>query len=136
MTLFFTYIDDLKHNIRALVCLFTDDNILYHQIRNKSDTLQLQQDVDNLEKRERKWQRNSTFTSTYHRKEKATNNYTLHSHTFERVSSFQHTLVLRLQKTWSRMLMSKQHLQRPSRSVRLSTETSESARLKFTPNSY
>lgn len=91
-TLFLAYIDDLSHNIKAQVRLFADDTILYHQIRNESDTHQLQQDLDKLGEWETKWQMKFNIDKchilTISKKKKPTIvDYKLHGQVLQRVSS-------------------------------------------------
>ena len=53
--LFLIYINDLPESVRSSTRLFADDCILYRQVRDKTDQLQLQEDLDSLEAWEEKW---------------------------------------------------------------------------------
>ncbi len=54
--LFLIYINDLPDNIHSTVRLFADDCVLYHVIKNTSDSQKLQEDLNTLEKWEDTWQ--------------------------------------------------------------------------------
>ena len=48
--LFLIYIDDLPDRVKSQIRLFADDSYLYRTINNPQDTVQLQQDLDELTK--------------------------------------------------------------------------------------
>ena len=48
--LFLTYINDLPNNIHSSIRLFADDCILYREIKNESDSQELQKDLNSLMK--------------------------------------------------------------------------------------
>ena len=53
--LFLCFINDLPDQVRSQVRLFADDCLLYRPIKNDSDQLALQQDLDNLQEWANKW---------------------------------------------------------------------------------
>ena len=54
--LFLTYINDLPDNIHSTVRLFADDCVLYREIKNESDSHELQKDLNRLAQWEHDWQ--------------------------------------------------------------------------------
>ena len=54
--LFLLYINDIGAGVRSDLRLFADDCILYRQIKNTSDTILLQEDIDRLYSWSKKWQ--------------------------------------------------------------------------------
>ncbi|KAJ8042793.1 RNA-directed DNA polymerase from mobile element jockey [Holothuria leucospilota] len=54
--LFLVYINDLPDNISSEVRLFADDCVIYRQIKNNLDQVQLQKDLNNLSEWQNKWQ--------------------------------------------------------------------------------
>ena len=54
--LFLAFINDLPNCVKSRVRLFADDCIVYREIHENKDTTTLQQDLDELEKWERKWE--------------------------------------------------------------------------------
>ena len=53
--LFLTYINDMPSHTESDVRLFADDSLLYREIRNTNDSIQLQEDLNALESWEKKW---------------------------------------------------------------------------------
>jgi hypothetical protein len=53
--LFLTYINDMPSHTESDVRLFADDSLLYREIRNINDSIQLQEDLNALEGWEMKW---------------------------------------------------------------------------------
>ena len=53
--LFLIYINDLPDRVKSQIRLFADDSFLYRTINNPQDTVQLQQDLDELTKWENEW---------------------------------------------------------------------------------
>lgn len=53
--LFLTYINDMPSHTEYDVRLFADDSLLYREIRNTNDSIQLQEDLNALESWEKKW---------------------------------------------------------------------------------
>ena len=53
--LFLIYINDLSDRVKSQIWLFADDSYLYRTINNPQDTVQLQQDLDELTKWENEW---------------------------------------------------------------------------------
>ena len=53
--LFLIYINDLPDRVKSQIRLFADDSYLYRTINNPQDTVQLQQDLDELTKWENEW---------------------------------------------------------------------------------
>ena len=53
--LFLMHIDDMPETISSQSRLFADDTIVYRSIRNQDDCVQLQKDLESLEKWESKW---------------------------------------------------------------------------------
>ena len=54
--LFLVYINDLPDNISSEVRLFADDCVIYRQIKNNLDQVQLQNDLNTLSEWQSKWQ--------------------------------------------------------------------------------
>ena len=54
--LFLTYINDLPSNIHSSIRLFAYDCVLYTEIKNESDSQELQKDLNSLMKWEYDWQ--------------------------------------------------------------------------------
>ena len=53
---FLTYINDLPNNIHLSIRMFADDCVLYREIKNESDSQELQKDLNSLMKWEYDWQ--------------------------------------------------------------------------------
>ena len=53
---FLTYINDLPNIIHSSIRLFADDCVLHREIKNESDSQELQKDLDSLMKWEYDWQ--------------------------------------------------------------------------------
>ena len=53
--LFLTYINDMPSHTESDVRLIADDSLLYREIRNTNDSIQLQEDLNALESWEKKW---------------------------------------------------------------------------------
>ena len=53
--MFLTYINDMPSHTESDICLFVDDSLLYREIRNTNDSIQLQEDLNALESWEKKW---------------------------------------------------------------------------------
>ena len=53
--LFLLFINDLPDIVKSNARLFADDCLLYRVINSKTDQLQLQEDLTNLEKWEKRW---------------------------------------------------------------------------------
>ena len=47
-TLFLLYINDIGDNLNSTLSLFADDSILYREIKNQSDKVALQEDLDKI----------------------------------------------------------------------------------------
>ena len=60
------YINDIKDNIRSSLRLFTDDSIVYRDIRSDEDSEILQQDLDTLERWAQTWQMDFNMSKCYH----------------------------------------------------------------------
>ena len=54
--MFLIYVNDLPEVVSSTVKLFADDTKLYRVIKNEEDKLQLQEDLNNLQKWSEKWQ--------------------------------------------------------------------------------
>lgn len=90
--LFLTYINDLPEHTSSDARLFADDCLLYRKINSRADAEQLQKDLKSLEKWEREWQmefhpQKCTVIHVSRKQRPITNNYLLHGHTLESVSS-------------------------------------------------
>ena len=86
--LFLLFINDLPDIVKSNARLFADDCLLYRVINTKTDQLQLQEDLANLEKWEKTWQvsfnADKCFTLHITRKRKIVEyNYMLHDHKLE-----------------------------------------------------
>ena len=54
--MFLIYVNGLPEVVTSTVKLFADDTKLYRVIKNEEDKLQLQEDLNNLQKWSEKWQ--------------------------------------------------------------------------------
>ena len=92
--LFLIFINDLPDNIRSSVRLFTDDCVLYRNIKSPLDCQILQDDLNSLAKWEMDWQMkfnvskcHSMRVTRLHPSRHIEFNYTLHQQTLEQVQS-------------------------------------------------
>ena len=91
-SLFLVYINDLPDNLEKPTRLFADDTAIYSGVKNPTDQLQLQRDVERLADWEGKWEMKfhpgkCTTLRCTHSPTPTEFNYTLHGHTLELVTS-------------------------------------------------
>ena len=65
-TLFLLYINDIGDNLNSTLRLFADDSILYREIKNQSDKVALQEDLDKISEWSDKWQMLFNVNKCYH----------------------------------------------------------------------
>ena len=53
--LFLLYINDINNSITSQIKLFSDDSVLYRNIRNQNDQVILQNDLDTISSWSEKW---------------------------------------------------------------------------------
>ena len=97
--LFQIYIIDLPHGITSSARLFADDCILYRAIRNITDYIALQSDLDWLVIWEMTWQMHFNVTKCYsmsisHKKTKTFYNYTMRQSTLETIHNYPYLCVI------------------------------------------
>ena len=90
LVLFLAFINDLPKAVKSNVRLFTDDCVVYRQVKSDSDCAILQDDLDSLENWENKWcmSFNATKCNTIaitRKHKKILYPYTLHNQILERV---------------------------------------------------
>ncbi len=97
--LFLLYINNLPENLTSSVRLFADDCVLYREINSNEDTNLLQQDLDLLNKWEKKWQMdfNASKCAVLHfspTKKPVNSNYFIHGTQLDTVSTHKYLGIL------------------------------------------
>jgi hypothetical protein len=111
--LFLVYINDLSDNLEKCTRLFADNTAVYSRVKNATDQLQLQNDIERLADREARWEMKfhpgkCTTLRCTHSPHPLQHDYTLHGHTLELVTSAKYL------RNWTGMTKSTVSVTRPT----------------------
>ena len=87
--LFLCYVNDMPDCVKSSIRLFADDCLVYRAIKNHTDHLKLQEDLNNLQKWAATWGMAFNVKKCYHMnvKQKTSHFYTISDHILQQVQS-------------------------------------------------